>query len=283
MPRSKRAYRIILLSIIGVYVALMAVFTFFDYQITDSLFHLGTGFGRVFEAIGPMFMPWFMIYATVGLIMQLKFQRRVSQAFAYIGLGFSYLYATFMGVMTHQHSYAPWMFVPSIVLYVLFTVFVIFLNHGFKKASKETRKNHIAILFVMFIVAGTSLMGVDIVKCIFGRVRYINLADPSDFKYWFYINKFDFNSSFPSGHAARAMTTVCFSLIPLYFGKKKLAVAIEVLGIAFAITVSISRMVEGMHYPTDIVTGLVMTYLAFFIGGHHFLAKKDEPNGQALL
>ena len=120
-------------------------------------------------------------------------------------------------------------------------------------------------MLIMFITASFSLMGMDIIKSIFGRVRYTKLTDPSDFRYWFWINSFDFNSSFPSGHASRSMAAVCFALIPLYWGKKKLSLFIQVVAITFAVTVSISRLFEGMHYPTDIITGMSITYMAFLI------------------
>lgn len=244
---------------------LMVLFTFYDYKITNALYNPQTGFGMIFEAIGPMFMPFIMIYSTLGLIILLNFKRKVSKVFAYIGLGFSYIYATFMGVMTHKHSYAPWMFIPSIIIYVLFTVFVIVLNLKLKKASDDIIDMHIRIMLIMFITASFSLIGMDIIKSIFGRVRYTKLTDPSGFRYWFWINSFDFNSSFPSGHASRSMATVCFALIPLYWGKKKLSLFIQVVAITFAVTVSISRLFEGMHYPTDIITGMSITYMAFLI------------------
>ena len=274
----RKTYLLILITLIVLYVASMSIFTFFDYQITSSLYNPGTTFGKIFEATGPMFMPFVMMFSTVGLIIILKFKKKSAKVLAYIGLGFCYIYATFMGVMTHKHSYAPWMFIPSIVLYVLFTTFTILLDLRIKKEKPEIIEKYTRFLFVIFITGSVSLIGVDIIKSIFGRVRYLYLTNKSDFKYWFYINKFDFNSSFPSGHASRAMTTICFSLIPLYFGKKKLSLFVEAVGIIFAITVAISRMYEGMHYPTDLITGLLLTYLAFFISRYNFLFKNAEIN-----
>ena len=265
MKFSKKAYFSILICGVAIYVVLMAIFTFIDFKITSSLYKPGTHFGKIFEAIGPMFMPLFMIYSIVGLFVQLKFKRNSSKILSYIGLGFSYIYATFMGVMTHKHSYASWMFIPSIIIYVLFTVFVVILNFKFKTKEETYIKKHITILLVMFITCSISLMGVDIIKCIFGRLRYIEKKSADEFRYWFYINKFSFNSSFPSGHAARAMTAVCFSLLPLYWNKSKVSIVIQLIAIAFAVTVSISRLFEGMHYVTDIITGLFIVCVAFFV------------------
>lgn len=249
----------------------MIVFSFFDYQITNALYNPKTSYGIFFEATGPMFMPFFVMFSTIGLIKNLSFKKRISQILTYVGLGFLYIYGTFMGVMTHLHSYAPWMFIPSIVIYILFSVFTVYLNKQIKEKHIDLVSKHIYILYVMLITAAISLVGVDTIKCIFGRVRYLDLSSADQFKPWFHINDFLFNSSFPSGHTARATTVVCFSLIPLYFKKTKLSYVIFGVGIAFAIATAISRLLEGMHYPTDILTGFIITLLAFYISKYYLL------------
>lgn len=271
----KNVFLIILMSILVFYVGLMIVFTFFDYQITNEVYHPKTAFGIFFEAVGPMFMPFFVIYSTVGLVMNIKIQSKLRKIFTYIGLGFLYLYATFMGVMTHLHSYAPWMFIPSIVIYIAFTVFSVYLNKQVFQKSSQLLAKHKRILLIMLVTAFTSLIVVDVIKCIFGRVRYLDLASKDQFKPWYHINDFLFNSSFPSGHTARAATTICFSLIPLYFSKEKLSYLILGLGIIFSLSTGVSRLYEGMHYPSDVLTGFVIVFLAFFISKYYLLDKSD--------
>ena len=271
----KRKVLTVTITLSVIYVALMVLFTFYDYQITNGLFNRGTPFGKIFESIGPTFMPFFMMYSVIGLFSFLNFKKKTGKVFAYIGLGFSLIYACFMGVMTHKHSYAYWTFIPSIIIYAAFMGLTVYINKKIKEKDEGFKKLHGKIVFVMFITAAVSLMGVDIIKSVFGRVRYINLSDESLFKPWYYVNSFDFNSSFPSGHAARAMTAICFSLIPLYFKKNVLSYAFEVFAILFAITVSVSRLIEGMHYPTDILTGAYLTFIAFYIS-KYFLIDKDK-------
>ena len=253
----------------------MIVFTFFDYQITNALYNPKTAYGVFFEATGPMFMPFFVMYSTIGLAMNLKFNNKTKKVFTFIGLGFLYIYGTFMGVMTHLHSYAPWMFIPSIVIYIGFTLLCVYLNKQLQQKHYDLVSKHIKILFVMLITSGVSLIGVDIIKSIFGRIRYLDLTDANQFKPWFHINDFLFNSSFPSGHTARATTAICFSLIPLYFGKTKLSYLILLVAILFGLTTAISRLLEGMHYPTDITTGFTLVFLSFYISKYYLLDKSD--------
>ena len=271
----KNVFLALLLSFLVLYIALMIVFTFFDYQITSALYNPKTGFGIFLEATGPMFMPFFIIYSTIGLALNLKFSTKSKTIFSYIGLGFLFIYGTFMGVMTHLHSYAPWMFVPSIVIYLLFTVLCVYLNKLVKQKYQKLLPKHVKILFIMLITSSVSLLGVDIIKCLFGRIRYIDLVNANQFKPWFYINNFLFNSSFPSGHTARATTAICFSLIPLYFSKTKLSCIVLLITILFGIATGISRLFEGMHYPTDIITGFAFVFLSFYISKYYLLDKSD--------
>jgi undecaprenyl-diphosphatase len=79
-------------------------------------------------------------------------------------------------------------------------------------------------------------------------------------------------SSFPSGHATNACA---FALVTVYllwhvFQHRGLTAAAAVLLIAFVLLVGLSRIVLGVHYPTDVLGGYalatawVATIIAFF-------------------
>ena len=59
--KSGKYFWIIFAVITVIYVAAMSVFTFYDYEITSSLYDKGTAFGVIFEISGPVFMPFFGI------------------------------------------------------------------------------------------------------------------------------------------------------------------------------------------------------------------------------
>ena len=71
---------------------------------------------------------------------------------------------------------------------------------------------------------------------------------------------FEWNSSFPSGHAAVswAMARVAASEYP----KNK---AVQVAAYAFATVISVSRVTGRAHFPSDVVVGIAFGYL---IGGY---------------
>ena len=77
----------------------------------------------------------------------------------------------------------------------------------------------------------------------------------------------DANCSFPSGHAA-----FFFALaMAIYFYNKKWGWAFFVA----TILISLSRVVAGVHYPTDIVAGAVMgvisSYLVFYFAKKYLI------------
>lgn len=253
---------------LAVYVALMAIFTSRDYEITDALFNRSTTFGKIFEVLGPIFMPYVGIYAIVSVIMNTKTRKTAAKIAFYAFLGILYVYYFFIGSFTCKYSYLPILFVPSMVAYAFWTCACVFINKYI--ANKNLTDLHKKIVWVMFITVFAAMVGSDIIKPAFGRFRYTELASPRDFAPWYVVQSHQFNSSFPSGHASRSSIVLAFSLIPLYFNKKGkfLNFCIYTCCYAFIALVSISRLYEGMHYPTDLLTGIALTSFAFFVSKH---------------
>ena len=128
-------------------------------------------------------------------------------------------------------------------LYILLGIILIYMfkkNEDTRRLAKETI---IAFLIctILFIV----------LKLIFQRPRpfdafneLIPLVDkPSDY-------------SFPSGHTASAF--ICAFMV--YDGlPKKYSILVFIL----AILVAFSRLYVGVHYPTDILAGIVLAYIVY--------------------
>lgn len=78
-----------------------------------------------------------------------------------------------------------------------------------------------------------------------------------------------FNTSFPSGHTA---TAVAFALAMLYVDRTMGLVSLVIAGF-----VVYGRMAVGVHYPTDIIGGILVGTLSFWIVRviHRQLERKD--------
>lgn len=70
--------------------------------------------------------------------------------------------------------------------------------------------------------------------------------------------------SFPSGHTQNI--TVLFSSLMIEFKKKWL----NVLGVVLIVLVAISRMYLGVHWPKDVVGGIVFGIISVLIGNYIF-------------
>ena len=73
--------------------------------------------------------------------------------------------------------------------------------------------------------------------------------------------------SFPSGHAATSMIfygTFIF-LLPILISNRKLALLLQILLTGLILSIGVSRIYLGVHYPSDIVAGysLSLTWLCF--------------------
>ena len=149
-------------------------------------------------------------------------------------------------------------FLAEYLAYVLVAIFVILLFF-----SAYEKKEKIKIFFVTFISAIISrFVLVEIIRIFYHRPRPFithNVHQLITDSAW----------SFPSGHAAFffAMATA------IYFYNKK-------WGIGFfigAILITISRVIAGVHYPSDIIGGMVVGILTacvvFYLGKWRFFDK----------
>lgn len=140
----------------------------------------------------------------------------------------------------------------------------ILISYLFRRRYKFSKKSVLfsRVSFKMFFYG--NIIFVFLLKILWGRIRFRDLSqDYSDFTTWYIPNGINGNQSFPSGHAAMG-----FMLLALFIflGNKSLLIRIILKGLIFswAIAVSISRVVIGAHYTSDIVFGsfiMIISYL----------------------
>ena len=118
-------------------------------------------------------------------------------------------------------------------------------------AFKKTRKNGVVVglaLCVDFILCNLFLKNLmqRIRPCDVNTAIELLVARPSDF-------------SFPSGHTATALAAVTALFLT---GQKKIGIPALIL----AVCIAFSRMYLYVHYPTDILGGIVIGVLSGYVG-----------------
>lgn len=147
---------------------------------------------------------------------------------------------------------SDWVLIPALIVLVLAGLAVRLVPRGlYRRATYE-----LALLASFFLV-GVGLPGlfVNLLKRLFGRARPEYFLEAGMFEFRHIFNDWSFQS-FPSGHATTAIGTafVIGFMAPRYF---RLILLISVM-------TAFSRVVIGMHYPTDVVAGFVVGTLGAY-------------------
>ena len=130
----------------------------------------------------------------------------------------------------------------------------------------------------VYLISGVALtvIVVFVLKELTARRRFIELGSPEA-----YYENFGFGmggDSFPSGHAAMASLALLGYDFLKYFGLRGRAAAL-ILGSAFVAAVSVSRVILGAHYISDVLAGIAITLIIKQISGY-FILKKGSLNSR---
>ena len=147
---------------------------------------------------------------------------------------------------------SDWVLIPALAAFLLAAIALRFPVGRFRRATYELA------LVSSFIFIGVGLPGLVAygLKWLFGRARPELFEESGGFAFQLFVNNHTFQS-FPSGHATTAMATafVVGFMAPRFFR----------LILLIAVMTGISRVVVGMHYPTDVVAGFVVGSLGAYV------------------
>ena len=157
---------------------------------------------------------------------------------------------------------SDWVLIPALIVFVLAAIAVRLVPRGvYRRATCEMA------MLAGFLLVGVGLPGLlaNLLKRLFGRARPELFVDTGLFQFQHFLNDWSFQS-FPSGHATTAIGTafVVGFMVPRYFR----------LILLVALMTGISRVVIGMHYPTDIVAGFVIGILGAYAFRNLFATRR---------
>ncbi|MEG2706295.1 MAG: phosphatase PAP2 family protein [Erysipelotrichaceae bacterium] len=150
----------------------------------------------------------------------------------------------------------------SILAIVIMMVIAFFVKIMPLKFLKDYEK--VGMLFCLLLLTSTIL--INIIKPFWGRVRFRQMEDITQFTAWFLPQGFTGYYSFPSGHTAMASTILCLCAIPDYVPEKRTNKKIYViLSFSFIILMGLSRMIVGAHFLSDVTAGFLVTYTLYLL------------------
>jgi membrane-associated phospholipid phosphatase len=157
---------------------------------------------------------------------------------------------------------SDWVLIPSLIVFVAAVIAFRLIKSGFyRRATWELA------LVSGFIFVGVGLPGLvtNVLKRFFGRGRPVEFVDSGAFSFQHFVNDWTFQS-FPSGHSATAIASafVIGFMAPRFFR----------LILIIAVMTGSSRIVIGMHYPTDVVAGFVIGLVGAYAVRNFFAARR---------
>ena len=131
------------------------------------------------------------------------------------------------------------------------------------------KKNYRSMIFLIATIVGSSLLN-EVLKLSFHRTRplpFFDLRAPNSY-------------SFPSGHA---LMSFCFyssmaALISRRSKSRAVRITVWALASVLILTIGISRIYLGVHYPSDVVAGYAAAFIwvMFIVIVDRATARKDD-------
>ena len=246
----------LLILIIEVWIVLAVVFGIFDLEISKAIVDTNSTWGTMGTNIG-FHVRDALLFIVILILIGSFFTKKIQRDIGYLALILSFLNLIYCKIDTKEESLLS----PMILILFVSSLVVITFNKDWKNYVK------IAVMVLLLNISLTVIL--DITKVLFGRVRFKELSSNyTEYTQWYIINGPNSeNQSFPSGHSAYAWLFLPFLiLIKNEIMKKPVKILIVISVIGYGIFVSMSRIILGGHYFSDILfsTGIASVLIILF-------------------
>lgn len=153
-----------------------------------------------------------------------------------------------------------------------------FVLSFFRKQLTSYRK--IGLFLITFMILGPGLVVNTLFKDHWGRPRPIDIVDfggTETYRHAWEKGQAGQGKSFPSGHAAVGF----FLFSPFFFlrdASRRQAVLFLLLGISYGVLMGTGRMVQGGHFPTDVLWSGALTYLTGLVLYYVFRFDREKES-----
>jgi membrane-associated phospholipid phosphatase len=244
--------------------------TFWDEQISKTLYSPDNIFGSIFNKIGEF--PPYLTIPLFGTVFFYGKPKNINKALTVIWKIFfgTLCLAGFVFMTTKFGSH----FLPKndfrtpieILVSIIFTVLSLVFGKRIPEKYISPLKKFSVFGVLAFAISG---LGIDLIKSVWGRTRprdMLKIDDFSNFSPWYIPQGKTKNYSFPSGHANQAtLLFLITGLSEVFSSLKKYDVKLFILSWLFAFAVSLSRIIVGAHFLTDVTMGILITFTTILV------------------
>lgn len=257
-----------------VFVTLCFVFNRFDLDISIALTKYDSYFFEFFDDFGelPIYFGPIIFGSTFYYLSKKLLYKYLSAAVTFIAS----LIASVKVIGNLDFSLSFGRILLAIVIAILITLITLGI---FSKIKEETLHKIKDIAFLGLIVSVVSFGAIQLLKNVWGRVRFRDLSsDYSEFTNLFTINGLNGNHSFPSGHTNAGTSILIISLlVPRFTNKKWVKYLVTALCFVYIATLAVSRVIVSAHYASDVLVGFVVGFTTLCIT-YHVLNRKGVIN-----
>lgn len=262
----------------AIFLMLMLIFTFSDLSISNLMYNPDSSFGKFFKIWGPVPNMLFGSLATAVLV---KTRNKDDKATDYTGLviyGAAFITSSIAAVYVPLHYMGLKLFsLIHIISCIIYVILALFLINKIKIHNIQNFRRFAIICIIVFIA--TPLV-VEVLKTIWGRVRYREMVEPYNMFTLWYIPQFKtFASlytdakSFPSGHTANSTVIFLLMLLPdLFPSLNNKRIMLFTISCIWVLLTALSRIIVGAHFATDVTFAVAI--IIMLINGITYLVNK---------
>lgn len=244
------------------FAVLAAIFGIYDLRISQAVVNQESSFGRTLEVLGVLVAPIFATLAGITVMIFFiqvkntpyrKWKITLSCLVAVAGIGYTfYVYADF----------SLWQCIGyTIVTFSLYIAAAVLLFKAPRPLLYDLMR--IAVVTLFYLIALLTLVGA--LKLCWGRIRFRQLSDFSQFTPWYQPRGFTGYASFPSGHTANASALYALTLFSPLVKSRAGKVICYTVPIVWIITMAVSRVLVGAHYASDVLFGAAISIALFYL------------------
>ena len=267
-------------ALLAVIAVLLVIGGIYDLTIANNVYQPDNIVARVLEGAG-IFPPFVFVGATFAVLFFLiKPEDEKRTLKKVICLGCSALSYLVFGYMAADALEPLWQ---KAIVALCGAALLTPLTYLFFKNKKETslKRFEIFLIFASIVCVISSLFTVNVVKYLWGRVRYREMVAENDvffeaFTAWYRPNGFSLHGhhSFPSGHTCSATNLlVLLALDEVFPDSKKYKKTLAFLVFFYIFIMAYSRLVLGAHFLSDVTGGFAIGLVTYAVARYLYFDK----------